>query len=265
LAEDKFCDLEDFASSENFLAEVHTYQLCFNLAQANSHKESRRSWQIIMRLARLPPVELGLLSPDFLNYYPLIERLRLTAGDGGCGGACGESNCEPFCGALHADQEGSPAGSGFGGVAFVLEGCGASFFVGQIFLQGVVLQSGGAAVLQIVEERDKVGLGDRDGGGGSFAGRERAGEVWLAYGNREWERREDGGNGFGGLLRGFDGLLLRLDGGEGGGELRVALLFLVGCLLDDLILRGECGGELLGVATGGSPGVGEQGYGERGG
>ncbi|MGH9770279.1 MAG: hypothetical protein ACRD4Q_01030 [Candidatus Acidiferrales bacterium] len=39
LEEDEFFDLEDFSSRGDFLAKVHTYQLYFNLARPNSHKE----------------------------------------------------------------------------------------------------------------------------------------------------------------------------------------------------------------------------------
>ena len=35
----------------DFLAKVHTYQLYFNLARTNSHKENQTPWQIIERLA----------------------------------------------------------------------------------------------------------------------------------------------------------------------------------------------------------------------
>jgi len=40
LEEDEFFDLEDFASRGDFLAKVHTYQLYFNLARPDSHKEN---------------------------------------------------------------------------------------------------------------------------------------------------------------------------------------------------------------------------------
>ena len=81
-------------------------------------------------------------------------------------------------------------------------------------------------------------------------------------GNGEREDGEDGGELFGGLLRSLDGSLLRLDGGEGGGELRVALRFAIASFLDHLVLRGEGGGELLGIVAGGAPGVGEESYGD---
>jgi len=40
LVEDEFFDLETFASRGEFLAKAHTYQLYFNLARPNSHKEN---------------------------------------------------------------------------------------------------------------------------------------------------------------------------------------------------------------------------------
>src|SRR6201988_2539273 len=69
LEEDEFFDLEDFASRGDFLAKVHTYQLYFNLARPNSHKENLSPWQIIERLAPRSPLELCLLPPIFLDYY----------------------------------------------------------------------------------------------------------------------------------------------------------------------------------------------------
>jgi transposase len=69
LEEDEFFDLEDFNSRGDFLAKVHTYQLYFNLARPNSHKENQTPWQIIERLAPRSPLELCLLPPVFLDYY----------------------------------------------------------------------------------------------------------------------------------------------------------------------------------------------------
>ena len=69
LEEDEFFDLEDFTSRGEFLAKVHTYQLYFNLARPNSHKENQSPWQIIERLAPRSPLELCLLPPVFLDYY----------------------------------------------------------------------------------------------------------------------------------------------------------------------------------------------------
>ncbi len=69
LEEDEFFDLEDFAGRGDFLAKVHTYQLYFNIARPNSHKENLTPWQIIERLAPRSPLELCLLPPVFLDYY----------------------------------------------------------------------------------------------------------------------------------------------------------------------------------------------------
>jgi hypothetical protein len=69
LVEDEFFDLETFASRSEFLAKAQTYQLYFNLARPNSHKEFQTPWQIIERLAPRSPLELCLLPPVFLDYY----------------------------------------------------------------------------------------------------------------------------------------------------------------------------------------------------
>ena len=69
LEEDEFFDLESFSSRGDFLAKVHTYQLYFNLARPNSHKENQTPWQIIQRLAPRSPLELCLLPPVLLDYY----------------------------------------------------------------------------------------------------------------------------------------------------------------------------------------------------
>ncbi len=84
-------------------------------------------------------------------------------------------------------------------------------------------------------------------------------------GNGERESWQDGGELLGGLLRGLDGAFFGLNGGESGGELRVALLFAIAGLLDGRILRGQGGGELLGVVTRRSPGIGKESYGDQGG
>jgi len=69
LEEDEFFDLESFSSRGDFLGKVYTYQLYFNLARTNSHKENQTPWQIIERLAPRSPLELCLLPPVFLDYY----------------------------------------------------------------------------------------------------------------------------------------------------------------------------------------------------
>jgi len=69
LVEDEFFDLEIFSSRAEFLLKAQTYQLYFNLARPNSHKEFQTPWQIIERLAPRSPLELCLLPPVFLDYY----------------------------------------------------------------------------------------------------------------------------------------------------------------------------------------------------
>ncbi|MCU1342193.1 MAG: integrase [Candidatus Acidoferrum typicum] len=69
LVEDEFFDLETFTSRGEFLAKSQTYQLYFNLARPNSHKENQTPWQIIERLAPRSPLQLCLLPPVFLDYY----------------------------------------------------------------------------------------------------------------------------------------------------------------------------------------------------
>ncbi len=69
LVEDEFFDLETFSSRGDFLAKATTYQLYFNLARLNSHKNYLTPWQIVERLAPSSPLELCLLPPVFLDYY----------------------------------------------------------------------------------------------------------------------------------------------------------------------------------------------------
>jgi len=69
LVEDEFFDLEDFSSRGEFLAKATTYQLYFNLARPNSHKENQTPWQILERVAPRSPLHLCLLPPVFLDYY----------------------------------------------------------------------------------------------------------------------------------------------------------------------------------------------------
>jgi hypothetical protein len=69
LVEDEFFDLESFAGRGDFLAKAQTYQLYFNLARPNSHKENQTPWQIIERLAPRTPFQLCLLPPVSLDDY----------------------------------------------------------------------------------------------------------------------------------------------------------------------------------------------------
>ncbi len=69
LVEDEFFDLESFSTRGDFLAKAFTYQLYFNLARPNSHKQHLSPWQIIEQLEPRSPLQLCLLPPVFLDYY----------------------------------------------------------------------------------------------------------------------------------------------------------------------------------------------------
>jgi transposase len=69
LIEDEFFDLEAFSSRADFLAKATTYQLYFNLARLNSHKQNLTPWQIVQQLAPRSPLNLCLLRPLFLDYF----------------------------------------------------------------------------------------------------------------------------------------------------------------------------------------------------
>jgi transposase len=69
LVEDEFFDLESFASRGDFLAKAFTYQLYFNLARPNTHKQNLSPWQIVEQLQPRWPLQLCLLPPVFLDYY----------------------------------------------------------------------------------------------------------------------------------------------------------------------------------------------------
>jgi hypothetical protein len=67
-------------------------------------------------------------------------------------------------------------------------------------------------------------------------------------------------------LRRADGAFLRVDAGERGGELRVAIFFAAGGVVNRGVLSGERGGEMLRVASRTAPGAGdERERGQRGG
>jgi transposase len=69
LVEDEFFDLESFTDRADFLAKAFTYQLYFNLARPNSHKQNLCPWQIVEQLQPRWPLQLCLLPPVFLDYY----------------------------------------------------------------------------------------------------------------------------------------------------------------------------------------------------
>jgi len=68
LIEDEFFDLESFQSRADFLAKVSLYQLYFNLARPNSHKQGLTPWQIIHQLNPRLPLKVCLLPPVLLDY-----------------------------------------------------------------------------------------------------------------------------------------------------------------------------------------------------
>jgi transposase len=68
LIEDEFFDLETFHSRSDFLAKAALYQLYFNLARPNSHKQGLSPWQIIHHLEPCRPLRLCLLPPVFLDH-----------------------------------------------------------------------------------------------------------------------------------------------------------------------------------------------------
>ena len=69
LIEDEFFDLESFRNRPEFFAKATIYQLYFNLARPNSHKENKTPWQIIEQLAPRSPLDLCLLPPINLDYF----------------------------------------------------------------------------------------------------------------------------------------------------------------------------------------------------
>ncbi len=72
--EDEFYDLESFESIKDFHHRVASYQAWYNLVMENSNKDYKSPWQIIRELApqidpaiaRLPPVMLDWLGPDYI-------------------------------------------------------------------------------------------------------------------------------------------------------------------------------------------------------
>ena len=60
--------MESFSSRAEFLAKASLYQLYFNLARPNSHKQNLTPWQIIRQLDPRLPLTLCLLPPLLLDY-----------------------------------------------------------------------------------------------------------------------------------------------------------------------------------------------------
>jgi transposase len=73
--EDEFYDLECFQSIKDFHRRAASYQAWYNLVRENSNKDYKSPWQIIrennpkmsIELARLPPLMLDWLGPDYIT------------------------------------------------------------------------------------------------------------------------------------------------------------------------------------------------------
>ena len=73
--EDEFYNLENFEDIKDFHCRVASYQANYNLLRENSNKDYKSPWQIIkelkpdipLELARLPPVMLDWLGPDYIT------------------------------------------------------------------------------------------------------------------------------------------------------------------------------------------------------
>ena len=80
--EDEFYDLETFESLQDFHQRVASYQAWYNLVRDNMNKDYRTPWQIIkelrpqteLSLARLPPLMLDWLGPDYATKEELLLR-----------------------------------------------------------------------------------------------------------------------------------------------------------------------------------------------
>jgi hypothetical protein len=80
--EDEFYDLENFESIKDFHQRVAVYQAWYNPVRENSNKDSKSPWQIIrelnpkidIELARLPPLMLDRLGPDYITRDELSQR-----------------------------------------------------------------------------------------------------------------------------------------------------------------------------------------------
>jgi transposase len=73
--ESEFYDIENFESIRDFHRRVASYQSWYNLVRENSNKDYKSPWQIIkeiepkmnIELARLPPLMLDWLGPDYIT------------------------------------------------------------------------------------------------------------------------------------------------------------------------------------------------------
>ena len=80
--ESEFYDLENFEGIKDFHQRVASYQAWYNLVRVNSHKDDKSPRQIIKELdpkmnhaiARLPPLMLDWLGPDYITKDELSQR-----------------------------------------------------------------------------------------------------------------------------------------------------------------------------------------------
>jgi len=80
--EDEFYDFENYSDIREFHRRVATYQANYNLVRSNMNKDDLSPWQIIKRhrpgtdiaLARLPPLMLDWLGPDYATKEELLLR-----------------------------------------------------------------------------------------------------------------------------------------------------------------------------------------------
>jgi len=80
--EDEFYDLETFDTIKDFHQRAASYHACYNLVRENMHKDRMTPWQITKKLrpktdlalARLPPLMLDWLGPDYATREELLIR-----------------------------------------------------------------------------------------------------------------------------------------------------------------------------------------------
>jgi transposase len=80
--EREFYDLENFENIKDFYQRVASYQAWYNLARQNSNKDGKTPVQIITDIsekidsavARLPPLMLDWLGPDYITKEELLQR-----------------------------------------------------------------------------------------------------------------------------------------------------------------------------------------------
>jgi len=80
--QEEFYDLENFEGIKDFHHRVASYQAWYNLVRPNMNKDDKSPWQIIkdnnpkmdIELARLPPLMLDWLGPDYITREELSLR-----------------------------------------------------------------------------------------------------------------------------------------------------------------------------------------------